>query len=122
MQCKKDIQLKIRSGGDILYDPSTSSPTCDVLLIAGGIGINPILSILRHIVDLKQQEGGNSYISGKTLILYSAESLEELVFKVIVECDQYIDTKEACVSGHVLCPIHCPTFLLNFSFIFKKNV
>ena len=56
-------------------------PHPDVLLIAGGIGITPLYSILAHFVDL------NCFLSGpyngKIHLIYSARTIQDLIFKVI---------------------------------------
>lgn len=45
--------VSIRIGGDFFYpDQHTNSGEHDVLLIGGGVGINPLASIYFHISDL----------------------------------------------------------------------
>lgn len=60
-----------------MYDP-TPSQSHDLILIGGGVGINPLRSMLLHHARLI--ELGN--ISGKVALLYSASSTSELLFKV----------------------------------------
>ena len=85
-QCKIGSVLKIRVGGDFFYDPTPSTPV-DLLLIAGGIGINPIYSILQHQVSLLKVQGDTF---PQTHLLYSARNLQELIFKVCIDVIKYI--------------------------------
>ena len=84
-QCKVGDQVGVRVGGDkIIYAPSLTDPRWDVLLIAGGIGINPMYSILQHVRDLHTDSlrDPTSYTPGRLEFLYSASSMNELIFKV----------------------------------------
>ncbi len=84
-QCKVGDTVGVRVGGDqINYDPSPEDPSWDVLLLAGGIGINPLYSILQHVKDLHQDRmtDPTAYKPGKVELLYSASSMNELIFKV----------------------------------------
>ena len=80
-QCTVGAELGIRVGGDVFFDPDLDSPSPDLLLIAGGIGINPIHSIFSHVTDLLNCHWTNSprHVS----LLYSASSRDELIFHVI---------------------------------------
>lgn len=71
VQCQVGSCLNIRIGGDFTYNP-TPSKLSDLLLVAGGIGINPVMSMLLHQVHL----------SGHAHLLYSAKNCQELIFKV----------------------------------------
>ena len=70
----------MRVGGDFYFDPQPGESIPDLLLIAGGVGINPLYSIVQHVCDLKQ-ENDLGY-TGKTLLLFSAKNEDELLFKV----------------------------------------
>lgn len=75
----------MRVGGDFYFDPSPSDPAVDLLLIAGGVGINPLYSILSHTADLLQlnrASGGRGHNIGSVHLRYSAKTTEELLFKV----------------------------------------
>lgn len=67
----------IRIGGEFYFDPSSaklnSSP---LLLLAGGVGINPLASIVFEVCDLK--------LDNSVVLLYSAKSEVELLFKVSI--------------------------------------
>ena len=77
-QCEVGDRLSIRVGGDFTYDPPSNSPA-DILLIGGGVGINPLFSILQHHAYL---QAPISERRGHAHLLYSARSREELLFKV----------------------------------------
>ncbi|XP_070565969.1 oxidoreductase NAD-binding domain-containing protein 1-like isoform X2 [Ptychodera flava] len=82
-KCKVDSQVSIRVGGNFYYDPKPSDPTADILLIAGGVGINPLYAMLLHVADLHEAlaKGENVHKPGKVTMLYSARSEAELIFK-----------------------------------------
>lgn len=79
-------------GGDFFFDPAPSDPAVDLLLVAGGVGINPLYSIMLHAADLLEVVGGDaggggggrSHNVGAVHLCYSAKSNEELLFKVCV--------------------------------------
>lgn len=76
--------MALRVGGDFFFDPQPGDSPVKLVLIAGGVGINPLFSILLHIVDLHEyQEGkGNGYKMGTVKLYYSAKNTSELLFKV----------------------------------------
>lgn len=59
-------------GGEVYYDEVKNS-TQPILLLAGGIGINPLLSIMQTAAVMSKQP-----IS----LMYSSKTAEELIFKV----------------------------------------
>ena len=93
-------ELTMQVGGDFSYAPP--SPR-NLLLIAGGVGINPFISMLQHHTNLlhhhrhidlnTSQDGGHG---GSVQILFSAKSPDELIFKVythiicIVSANMYV--------------------------------
>ena len=87
MQCSGGEIVQIRVGGDFFYDPlsNKSEAEADLLLVGGGVGINPLVSILMEYVDLLHSSHlhkENSIKPGKVHLLYSGRTAEELVFKV----------------------------------------
>ena len=66
--CKAGEKVQVRVGGDVFLEPDSRIKV--VLLIAGGIGINPLLSMIRAGVDTET----------KYHLLYSAATVEELIF------------------------------------------
>ena len=67
----------MRVGGNFYFDPRPGDSSHDLLLIAGGVGINPIYSIVRHVADISQYQP-----TGKTVLLFSAKNQDELLYKV----------------------------------------
>ena len=65
----------LKAGGDFFYDTDDRDVTRKpLLLLAGGVGINPLLSILSEIHDKRLQTD--------VMLLYSCKSLDECIFKV----------------------------------------
>uniref|UniRef100_A0A673I6A7 Oxidoreductase NAD-binding domain-containing protein 1-like n=1 Tax=Sinocyclocheilus rhinocerous TaxID=307959 RepID=A0A673I6A7_9TELE len=74
-------------GGNFYFDPQPSDPVVDLLLIAGGVGINPLYSILLHAADLLKH----------THLCYSAKNTKELLFKnTIIDICQERPDKFSC--------------------------
>lgn len=80
-KCKIGTEMKVRIGGDFFYDPGCPNDQSDLLLIAGGIGINPIYSILKHQCFLLN--GTSAKQIPKNILMFSARSMSELIFKVL---------------------------------------
>lgn len=83
-QCTLDSEVAVRVGGEFFFDPQPTDAPRNLVLIAGGVGINPLLSILRHSADLHrgQADKGRSYEIGTIKLLYSAKDTTELLFTV----------------------------------------
>ncbi|XP_068603395.1 oxidoreductase NAD-binding domain-containing protein 1 [Brachionichthys hirsutus] len=95
--CTVGSQVAMRVGGDFFFDPSPSDPAVDLLLVAGGVGINPLYSILLHSTDLlrlSHAPGGRGYNLGRVHLCYSAKSAEDLLYKgaIVEACRQFPDT------------------------------
>lgn len=79
-KCKVGDQVQIRVGGNFYYDPPMQSKIPNLLFIAGGVGINPLLSIM---LELKHNFQITKISPPERIsLLYSARSKEELLFKV----------------------------------------
>lgn len=80
--------MAVRVGGDFFFDPQPEDASRNLVLIAGGVGINPLLSILRHSVDLhrERENKGSGYEMGTTKLFYSAKNTSELLFQVRETC------------------------------------
>ncbi|CAL8095193.1 unnamed protein product [Orchesella dallaii] len=81
-QCKVGDKLHIRVGGDFFYVGENKHER-PVMLIAGGVGINPLCSIVRCIEDGKRKG-----IVRKCLpvcLLYSTKTEDELIFKDVFD-------------------------------------
>ncbi|KAI3358459.1 hypothetical protein L3Q82_014892, partial [Scortum barcoo] len=94
--CTVGSRVAMRVGGDFFFDPSPSDPSVDLLLVAGGVGINPLYSILLHTRDLlhlNHASGGKDYNIGSAHLCYSAKNTQELLFKssIIEACREFPD-------------------------------
>lgn len=73
----------MRVGGNFYYDPKLGVDRIpDLLLIAGGVGVNPLYSIVRHVADICSDPQSQNQYTGKTTLLFSAKNTDELLFKV----------------------------------------
>ncbi|KAK3105136.1 hypothetical protein FSP39_017991 [Pinctada imbricata] len=102
-ECKVGTEVHVRVGGDIYFDRDASQnlerKDPNLLLIAGGIGINPIISIMSHVADLKTREDNSDSgkeraepgYSGKCALLYSSSTVDELLFKdhILSICESF---------------------------------
>lgn len=84
LQCILDSEVAVRVGGEFFFHPQPEDASRNLVLIAGGVGINPLLSILRHAADLhrERESKGRGYDMGTVRLLYSAKDTSELLFKV----------------------------------------
>ncbi|XP_078092145.1 oxidoreductase NAD-binding domain-containing protein 1 isoform X2 [Mustelus asterias] len=82
-QCNVGSEVTLRVGGDFFFDPQPSDSPVNLLLVAGGVGINPLYSILLHMVDLHRLQGSKQckYKPGSVHLYYSAKNTDELLFK-----------------------------------------
>ncbi|KAL5466981.1 hypothetical protein EMCRGX_G031146 [Ephydatia muelleri] len=72
-KCKVADKLSIQVGGDFYYYPSSPGEERELLLVAGGMGINPLFSILQHQV--------HAHSSWKVKLLFVARTASSLLFK-----------------------------------------
>ncbi|XP_061598718.1 oxidoreductase NAD-binding domain-containing protein 1 [Cololabis saira] len=112
--CTVGSRVDMRVGGDFFFDPSPSDPSVDLLLVAGGVGINPLYSILLHTADvlrLNRASGSRNYNIGSAHLCYSAKNIQELLFKhSIIEicrefpdkfsCDFHVTNQDSEVDPH----------------------
>ncbi|XP_070840784.1 oxidoreductase NAD-binding domain-containing protein 1 [Chaetodon trifascialis] len=94
--CTVGSQVAMRVGGDFFFDPSPSDPPVDLLLVAGGVGINPLYSILLHtseMLRLSRASGDQGCNISSAHLCYSAKSTQELLFKssIIEACREFPD-------------------------------
>ncbi|CAK7311856.1 Oxidoreductase NAD-binding domain-containing protein 1 [Vulpes lagopus] len=102
-QCTLDSEVAVRVGGEFFFDPQPADASRNLVLIAGGVGINPLLSILRHAADLHRERAnkGRGYEVGTIKLFYSAKNTSELLFKKnILDLVNEFPEKIAC-SLHV---------------------
>ncbi|XP_053719921.1 oxidoreductase NAD-binding domain-containing protein 1 [Synchiropus splendidus] len=96
-RCAVGSDVAMRVGGEFFFDPAPSEPRVDLLLVAGGVGINPLYSIYLHTADLLRSNlsaaGGPNYNIGSAHLCYSAKSCEELLFKASITqvCEKFPD-------------------------------
>lgn len=93
-KCNIGSKVQMRVGGNFFFDPKPGDPSPDLLLVAGGVGINPLYSIVQHVADISS-DPQNKY-TGKTILLFSAKSKDELLFK-----DSLMQISNGCPS--ILC-------------------
>ncbi|KAM5232008.1 oxidoreductase NAD-binding domain-containing protein 1 isoform 1-T2 [Hipposideros larvatus] len=102
-QCTLDSEVAVRVGGEFFFDPQPADASRNLVLIAGGVGINPLLSILLHSADLLRERAnkGSGYGIGTIKLFYSAKNTSELLFKKnILDLVNEFPEKIAC-SLHV---------------------
>ena len=73
-------KLSVRVGGDFFYDPLADEKIPNIIFIAGGVGVNPLFSILQHLSSLNCQN--STMFSGRVTLLYSAGRKEDILFQV----------------------------------------
>ncbi|XP_045598090.1 oxidoreductase NAD-binding domain-containing protein 1 isoform X2 [Procambarus clarkii] len=86
-QCKIGCEVAIRAGGDFYYAPESGDTSYDLLLVGGGVGINPLASMFLHAISLHRihEENKEEYRPGRILLLYSAKTYEELLYKTLLD-------------------------------------
>ena len=80
-QCKVGSEVSIRTGGDFFFDSTKMDNIENILLLAGGVGINPLASMVNQIHDEKT-ENPSTFKRVRTSLLFSAKIKSELLFKV----------------------------------------
>ncbi|RUO95894.1 hypothetical protein BC936DRAFT_142999, partial [Jimgerdemannia flammicorona] len=82
---KRNDVVSIRVGGDFWYDPQLDAGR-HIVLIAGGVGINPIISIIATIADdarsIDRQDPSHfpRLLPHRVSLLYTASTVAELLF------------------------------------------
>ena len=84
-QCAEGSHVKLRVGGDFYFDAEVTVNKPDLLLIAGGVGINPLFSMWRHARDLDIASNDYPDSFGKLMLLYSVSTHDELIFNVSMQ-------------------------------------
>lgn len=93
-QCQVGSKVHMKVGGECYFDPNPEGSSPDLLLIAGGVGINPLYSIAQHVADISSD--ASYQYDGKTVLLFSAKNQDELLYK-----DNLLKMSEKCPS--ILC-------------------
>jgi len=86
-QCRVGDWITFRFGGDFYYPSSGIDGEHSLLLVAGGVGINPLYSIWQAAAYLARSSSTTSPTS--VSMLYSAASKKELIFSD--EIDQMVE-------------------------------
>lgn len=88
--CQENEKINVKPGGDFFYQPSTTNHD-SVLLICAGIGANPIVSILRHILDLYSSNNPQN-VPHRVAFFYTAATKKDLVFRdsIDLSCESMI--------------------------------
>ena len=81
--CKAGDKVQIRVGGDFYYDPPSDCQIPDLVFIAGGVGINPLLSIMLQLRTIFQTSNNEDNFPKRITLFYSAKQKEEILFQVI---------------------------------------
>ncbi|XP_064097013.1 oxidoreductase NAD-binding domain-containing protein 1-like [Macrobrachium nipponense] len=86
-QCKVGSTVALRVGGDFYYAPEVGDHPFDLLLVAGGVGVNPLASMYFHARTLHKLylENKEEYCPGKVLLLYSAKTYEDILYKTLLD-------------------------------------
>jgi len=80
-ECKVGDEVDMRIGGDCCYEQPENPEDCrPMLLVGGGIGINPLLSMFMHRKDSKYQNMAIKNLTMTHLVL-SSRTREELLFE-----------------------------------------
>lgn len=86
-QAKVGSNVAFKVGGEFHYPNKIIEATyryeCehDILLIAGGVGINPLASIFFHLHQLEVDKRSSNHDNGHNVhLLYSSQTKEELIF------------------------------------------
>jgi len=106
-QSKTGDIVSIRAGGDFFYDPPHGQNENDLLLLAGGVGVNPLISILQQFVQQNQgavQSHLDKSSLSRAVFMYSARNKEELIFKEklteINSLNPQVDIIMRCTRDH----------------------
>jgi len=82
-KCKQGDSVQVRFGGDFYYPLNSLKESHNILLIGGGVGINPLLSIWLQARYLHNST--NCAKPEKVSLLYSAVSKDELIFSDVID-------------------------------------
>lgn len=83
-KCKVGDKVSFRFGGDFFYPPEKLLGDHSILLLAGGVGINPLYSIWLQARHLRQTNDENQ--PSKVSLLYSAATKDAFIFKDVIDC------------------------------------
>ncbi|GAB1607582.1 oxidoreductase NAD-binding domain-containing protein 1-like [Argonauta hians] len=111
-QCKDGDTVLVDFGGTVFYDPQPKDPPHDLLLIAGGIGMNALYSIVNLVTERYAEEIDKDLQPGRVHLLYSSKTKQELLYKEQLEelssqypqmSHQFFLTQEKCEDPAIKC-------------------
>jgi len=82
-KCTVGDWVTVRFGGDFYYPQEDLTEPHSLVLIGGGVGINPLYSILRHSAEL--MSSATTPAPSQVSLLYSASTADELIFRSDIE-------------------------------------
>jgi len=112
-QCVPGSRVSLQVGGNLSYEMSRENIADNLLLIAAGVGLNPLLSIMRVTFHCHENNMDTSTLFGKTSLCYTATTHDELLFKdeisTIESSDktfniQYFVTRQSCYTNENIHP------------------
>jgi len=83
-KCVEGDEVTMQVGGSFFYERTRENLRDNLLLIAAGVGINPLLSIMKQINESHHSitaQSNDTTTFGKTLLFYTATTCDELIFK-----------------------------------------
>nr|XP_028605587.1 oxidoreductase NAD-binding domain-containing protein 1 [Podarcis muralis]XP_028605588.1 oxidoreductase NAD-binding domain-containing protein 1 [Podarcis muralis]XP_028605589.1 oxidoreductase NAD-binding domain-containing protein 1 [Podarcis muralis]XP_028605590.1 oxidoreductase NAD-binding domain-containing protein 1 [Podarcis muralis]XP_028605591.1 oxidoreductase NAD-binding domain-containing protein 1 [Podarcis muralis]XP_028605592.1 oxidoreductase NAD-binding domain-containing protein 1 len=101
-QCTLGSEVALRVGGNFFFDPQPADAPANLVLVAGGVGINPLFSILLHVADLQRtrENKGSGYKMGTANLFYCAKNTHELLFR------KHILGLTNTFPGRITCSFH----------------
>ncbi|XP_036602451.1 oxidoreductase NAD-binding domain-containing protein 1-like [Trichosurus vulpecula] len=97
-KCTLGSEVALQGGGEFFFDPQPSDSSVNLVLIAGGMGINPLNSVVLHVADLYRhgENKGTGYEMERVRLLYSAKNTSELFKKSIFNLTNVFPGKIMC--------------------------
>lgn len=69
----------------------------DLMIIAGGVGIAPLRSVIKHLlISERKKKSSKQYLTGKKIILYGAKTPKDMIFRD--EFPRYMDAFEVFLT------------------------
>ena len=91
-------KIFVRPGGNFFYQ-SAATKDDSILLLCAGIGANPIVSILRHLLDL-HQTGSSHMMPSRVEFFYTAATATDLVFRPSIDASCQPMIRDNVLQAH----------------------
>lgn len=123
-QAKIGSKVAFRVGGEFHYPNKTieaalknnDDSSHDILLVAGGVGINPLASIFFHISEIeKERQKKNQKSICRVNMLYSSKTKQELIFRDKIEAVVKSSKHSSCDSNNPKTPFNAKFFITRSS-------